>query len=112
MKNDRVLDITKCEQYLDYLYVDDISDLLIRLGKSKGVSVATLGSGKATQLKDIVEMICSITKSKSIINYGVLEYKTDQGMFNEADISKLSKTTGWKPKVSIEQGLSDMINKS
>ncbi len=109
MKNDRVLNITKCEQFLDYLYVDDISDLLIRLGEGGGVGIANLGSGKATQLKDIVEIIRSQTKSKSTINYGAVEYKSDQGMFNEADISKLFKTIGWKPKVDIEQGLSNMI---
>ncbi len=112
MRNNNILNITKCEQYLDYLYVDDISDLLILLGKSKGVGIANLGSGKATQLKDVVEIIRFLTKSKSIINYGAVEYKSDQGMFNEADISKLSDILGWKTKVGIEQGLSNVINKS
>lgn len=112
MKNNRVLNITKCEQYLDYLYVDDISNLLICLGESKGVGIANLGSGKAIQLKKIVEIIRSFTKSKSIINYGALEYKPDQGMFNEADISKLSNMLEWKPRVDIKKGLQDMINKN
>lgn len=111
MKNDRVINVTKCEQHLDYIYAGDISDLLIRLGETDGVGIANLGSGKATKLKDIVEIIKSITKSKSIVNYGAVEYRGDQGMFNEADISKLSKATGWKPKVSMEQGLKDMIDK-
>jgi len=111
MNDDRVLNITKCEQYLDYIHVDDISDLLIYLSEGNGIDVVNLGSGKSTQLKNIVEIIHSLIKSKSIINYGAMEYKLDQGMFIEADISKISKLTGWKPKVSIENGLSDIINK-
>ena len=109
MSNNRKINVTKCEQYLDYLYVDDISNLLIYLGDSKGVGVVNLGSGKATQLKKVIEIIRSLTKSKSIINYGAVPNKSDQGMFNEADISKVLKLTGWKPKVSIKQGLSKII---
>ncbi len=112
MKNNKVLNVTKCEQYLDYLHVDDISELLVLLSKTKGIGVANLGSGKAVQLKKILETIHTITNSKSVINYGALEYKSDQGMFNEADISKLSKMTGWKPKIGIEDGLSDMIKRN
>ena len=112
MKNDRVINVTKCEQYLDYIYVNDISRALMALGEGHGVGVANLGSGKAVQLKTIVETIRTLTKSKSIVNYGALPYRPDQSMFQEADISKLSKVSGWKPEVTIEQGLSDMIVKS
>lgn len=109
MKNNKTIDVTKCEQYLDYLYVDDISDMLLALSSRKGVGIANLGSGKATQLKKIIETIRSILSSKSVINYGALPYKADQGMFSEADISKLSAHTGWKPKISMEDGLARMI---
>ena len=112
MINNKTINVTKCEQYFDYLYVDDISDLLIHLGESNGAGIANLGSGKATQLKTIIETTRSLLKSKSIINYGALPYRSDQGMFHEADISKLSKITGWRPKIGIEDGLRDMIKKS
>lgn len=110
MKNDRVINVTKCEQSLDYIYVDDISELLVSLSRIKGVGIANLGSGRATKLKTIIETIHSITGSKSIINYGAVQYKENQGMFNEADITKISTLSGWKPKTTMEEGLLKMIN--
>ena len=112
MKSDKVVNVTKCEQYLDYIYVDDISRLLVALGGGHGAGIANLGFGKAVQLKTIIETIRTLTKSKSTVNYGAFPYRPDQSMFQEADISKLEKLTGWKPEVTIEQGLSDMIAKS
>ncbi len=112
MKLNKVLNVTKSEQYLDYLYVDDISNLFVKLASSKGVGIVNLGSGKAVQLKEIIEKIKFILKSKSVVNYGAVEYKKDQGMFNEADITKLTKLTGWRPKINLDKGLRDMIKKN
>jgi len=112
MRNNRTINATRCEQYLDYLYVDDITNLLVTLGKKGGVGIANLGSGKALQLKNIMEKIKTLVGSTSQINYGVIDYKKDQGMFNEADITKISNLTGWAPKISVEEGFYDMIKKN
>lgn len=111
MKEGNEINLTECEQYLDYLHVDDISRLFLKLGETNGIGVANLGSGNATQLKDIVQKLHRMLGSKSTLHYGALDYKPDQSMFNEANIAKLSGLLDWKPFVNLDDGLRDMIDK-
>jgi nucleoside-diphosphate-sugar epimerase len=71
--------------------------------------VFNLGSGTATPLKKIIEIIrgelgCSIAP-----NYGAVPYRPDQVMHLQADIAKLRAATGWTPEVSLEDGLRQTV---
>ena len=109
MLDNKEINVTKGEQYWDYLFIDDISEMLLKLIEARGVGIANLGSGKAVQVKYIIEKIKELTKSNSIINFGALPYREDQVMFMEADNSKLSNHLDWKAKTSIAEGLNKTI---
>ena len=104
------INVTKAEQFWDYLYVSDIVLMLEKLMNSKGLGISNLGYGKATQLKFIIDTIKEITQSNSIINYGAVPYREDQVMFMEADITKISTSLNWQPKVDIQEGLIKTVN--
>jgi UDP-glucose 4-epimerase len=109
MMSNKEINVTKGEQFWDYLYIDDITGMFLKLIEAKGVGIANLGSGKAVQVKDIIEKIKNITQSSSVINYGAIPYRDDQVMFMEADIDKLSKHLNWIPSIGIEKGLKNTI---
>jgi len=104
------INVTKAEQCWDYLYIDDIIDMLLKLFVHKGLGVTNLGSGSAIQLKNIIEYIRNKTNSTSQINYGAVPYRPDQVMFMEADNTKLKSALNWQPKTSIEEGLNKTIH--
>ena len=110
MLGNKEINVTRGEQLWDYLYVDDIAEMFLKLKDAKGVGIANLGSGKAVQVKYIIEKIKEFTKSNSRINFGQVPYRDDQVMFMEADVSKLSNHLNWSPKTSIEEGLIRTIN--
>ncbi len=103
------VDTTLGEQKWDYLYIDDLTDALFKLADSKGIGITNIGSGKPIQIKYIINKIKELTNSTSKINFGYIPYRTDQVMHMEADISKISKSLNWQPRVNIEIGLKKMI---
>lgn len=109
MLANRAINVTKGEQLWDYLYVDDISTMLLKLIEAKGVGVANLGSGKGIAVRAIIEKIKAIIGSDSQINFGAIAYRDDQVMRMEADIAKLSRHLGWTPETSLDEGLARTI---
>lgn len=109
LKNEPI-DVTKAEQIWDYLFVEDISDLLLKLSNSGGVGIANLGSGNGIVVKEIINIIKDKTGSNSIINFGAIPYRPDQVMKMEADIKKLREHTGWSPNTDFETGIQKTIN--
>ena len=109
MLANREINVTKGEQLWDYLYVDDISAMLLKLIDAKGVGVANLGSGSSTAVRAIIEKIKAITGSDSQINFGAVPYRDDQVMHMEADIAKLSGHLGWAPQIALDEGLARTV---
>lgn len=99
LKAGRSPELTNCEQIWDYLYADDAGDAIIAVAE-KGVDgkAYPLGSGRGRKLSEYVEDIRQIVNPAIEIIYGAKDYYPHQPMHLVADISELSKDTGWKPK--------------
>jgi nucleoside-diphosphate-sugar epimerase len=101
----RAPQVTRCEQRWDYLYVDDAARAIVEVVLSRSPGVFNLGSGEAPVLRDTLELIrreCGATVSPA---YGAVPYRDDQVLHLQADISKLSTSTGWTPSVSLADGI-------
>jgi nucleoside-diphosphate-sugar epimerase len=90
------------KQARDFVYVDDIVDLLILAGESKLFGkIFNGGSGVTTSIKDLYWMINRLMDKNvrpDIID-AVIESET------HADISKAKILLGWEPKFTLEEGL-------
>lgn len=102
--------LTKCEQLWDYIYIDDAVKGLLSLANSQAPGIFNLGSGMSISLRKVVEIIRDSIDPNISPEYGAVEYRPDQVMQLQADITKISQTTGWKPQVSIEEGLSNTVD--
>jgi UDP-glucose 4-epimerase len=102
--------LTLCEQMWDYLYVDDAARAILSVIYSNVDGIFNLGSGTAYPLKYIVENIRELVNHKVEPQYGAVEYRHDQVMHLQADMTKLSQMTNWNPQVSIEKGLSKTVD--
>ena len=102
--------LTKCEQLWDYLYIDDVSKGILSIAYTQAPGIFNLGSGKAVPLKKIVETIRELIDPQIEPMYGAVEYRTDQVMHLEADISKIRSSTGWNPNVGLRQGIEKTVD--
>jgi nucleoside-diphosphate-sugar epimerase len=101
----RAPQVTRCEQRWDYLFVTDAARAIAEVGGQCSPGVYNLGSGEAPVLRDVLELIrqeCGATVSPA---YGAVPYRDDQVLHLQADISKLSTSTGWTPSVSLADGI-------
>jgi len=116
-QNVEKIDLTSGIQKRDFVYIDDIASAygtIIKNVKSfSNYEEFELGSGSSIELKEFVGMIVeALSESQTIntnLNFGAIEYRAQENMHMQANISKL-KQLGWKPQVSIQDGITKLIN--
>lgn len=102
--------LTAGEQMWDYLYSDDAAEALYLMAeKGKDGAVYVLGSGKSRKLKEFMIDIRDAVDKDMPLGLGEIPYLPDQAMHLEADISSLSRDTGWKPKTLFKDGIYQLI---
>lgn len=97
-------------QMRDFVSVHDVVDALI-LGMEKEESnfqVMNIGSGKPVSIKKVAEILSALLK-KNIKPKVSGEFRKNDIRNCFADISKVNKLLGWKPKVSLEEGMGELI---
>ncbi|WP_293911904.1 NAD-dependent epimerase/dehydratase family protein, partial [Deinococcus sp.] len=102
--------LTPGEQLWDYLYVDDAVEAIARLGTdTRAAGIFNLGSGEAFSVRSVAELIRDKIDPALPLGFGEIPYRPDQVMHLQADITKLTDATGWRPQVSLAEGLSRTI---
>lgn len=107
----KVPEYTAGEQMWDYLYCDDAARALY-MAAEQGTdgAVYCLGSGSVRPLREYIEIIRDITAPGLPISFGKIPYNEKQVMYLCADISDLSKDTGFSPKYTFEEGIRETVN--
>ena len=87
------------EQTRDFTYVSDVIDSIVKVSKKKNISgeIFNVGSGKTISINRIVDII----GGKKIF----IPKRPGEPETTFADIRKIKKKIGWKPKVNIIKGI-------
>ncbi len=101
---------TPAEQMWDYLYSKDAARAFLSLAdKGRDGEVYCLGSGSARPLKEYITIIRDEVNKDAALDIGALPYNPKQTMFLKADITKLSKDTGFRPSYSFSEGIKETV---
>ena len=103
--------LTPCEQIWDYLNADDAGRAFHLLGEKDTEGVYCVGSGEGKPLKSYVETIHNLMKPNVPLEFGGKPYSENQVMYLQADIEDLMSDTGFKPQISFEEGISNIVSK-
>ena len=91
------------KQTRDFIHVDDLINAFIKVIKSKLVNkIYNLGSGKRTSIAGIAKIFGG---KKKFIPFRLGEPKNSL-----ANISKIRKDLGWRPQISIEEGIKKLLS--
>lgn len=109
-KTGEKLDMSPGEQLIDLSYIDNVADGYLRmitlLSKDKKKKFCgksfVVSSNKRVTLKKLAAIFEKVTKRKLNINWGGKEYRPREVM---TPWEKGEKIPGWKPLVSIEEGV-------
>jgi nucleoside-diphosphate-sugar epimerase len=109
--NSEKFSTTEGKQLWDYMYSEDCANALLSMAeKGKHGNTYCICSGEVKYIRDYIEIIKSNFPSSLPIGYGDLKYPNNQIMYLHGDISKLYKHSGFKPKISFENGIKKTIN--
>ena len=91
----------------------DVRDIVraYRLLSNNGKKGETynIGSGKAIEIKEILDMIISNSSSKIEIEIDESRYRPVDVPVIEADIKKIKDCTGWKPAIDLKITITDTL---
>lgn len=105
------VELTSGEQLWDYLHVTDAARAIHQVCRLvDGAGLVNLGSGDPIEIKEVARLIDSKIDRGGRLQFGAKPFRDDQIFHLEADRSKLTRLTGWVPKVRLEDGLSELIN--
>jgi UDP-glucose 4-epimerase len=91
-------DGTQCR---DFTYVSDVVDAFVLAGKSKATGCYNVGTGNPVSVNRIVELLGGARTA--------LPKRPGEPDRTHADIAEITRVLGWKPRVSIEEGVEKML---
>lgn len=101
---------TSGEQLRDFLYIDDLVNLFVKIINSKKLDneIYNVGSGKIVSVKHIINSIHkNIKKGKPL--FGKISMRKDETLKLYPNIKKVKKIFDWTPKISLNNGLKKTI---
>lgn len=97
------------EQTRDYVYVDDVTTALAAAGEASVAdgTIINVGCGQETSVNELAQKIGDVTD----VDVQALYNETQSGGVRRsvADISRARELLGWKPQVSLGEGLQHMV---
>ena len=104
--NSEKIALTKGEQIWDYLHCDDAARAFLFMAENgKDGAVYPLGSGTGRPLSEYISSIHVATGSAGSLCFGERPYAEKQVMYLCADLSSLTRDTGFLPEISFDEGI-------
>lgn len=113
------MELGACTQQWNFLYIDDLVDGVLSLvfcehleeeeGAGHGIYNIAGDTGATRVLRDYVETMYELCGRRGDYTYGVLPVNAEGPANLIPDVRKLKRVTGWRPKVSFEEGIRRMI---
>jgi nucleoside-diphosphate-sugar epimerase len=107
--------MTPAEQQLDFLYIDDLIDGLLRAGKREHgdrFEIINLSSGEEVMLRDVALLIARMCNAEELLDIGALPYSQGEPYKRHLSIEKAKLLLNWVPHTPLAEGLSAMIKHS
>ncbi len=98
------------DRFRDFIYVSDVVDVITGIIDDERTfnKIFNIGTGRKTLVRDLIGLILA-TAGK--IDFPVVEAEGTPGdaFGSVADVAYIKEIIGWKAKVSLEQGIAEMV---
>ena len=102
------LALTAGEQRRDFVFIDDVVDayatLLRRAPELASSESIDVGSGTAPTVREFVETVHALCRSKTRLDFGAQPYRPNEAMHCRADLTRM-RQLGWTPQYDLRSGL-------
>jgi len=101
-------EVAKCtngEQVRDFLHVEDAASAVWAVAKSELSGPVNIASGQPTTVRTVIETVARHLRSEENVALGALPSDPKEPLLLLADVRKLASGVGWKPSLTLEEGL-------
>lgn len=96
------------DQMRGFTYLDDIADGVIKALKPAGYEIVNLGGHETITINELVKRIEELVGRKANLRY--IERHPADVDANWADVTKARELLGWEPRVSLDEGVAQLVN--
>ncbi len=94
----------------DFTYVEDTVAAFLAIGSSRSIAFGqpyNAGSGRTVSIREMIDIVGNITGCDKAIHQEDTRLRPDNSevLVLQADASRISADTGWRPSVSFREGL-------
>ncbi len=102
----KIFSCTEGKQIRDFLYVDDLCNLISKILKKNNLTsgIYNVGTEKPVSVKNVIKKIVKFSK-RGEPNFGKIKMRKDEINNLYPNIKKVKKEFNWSPKVSLNKGL-------
>lgn len=94
------------ESFFDYIHARDVAEGLHRLAAADVEGAVNLGSGRSERVSAMVENIV-----RHFPDFGIDgPHPAETYEASEANVAKLEAVTGWRPRISLEEGVAELVS--
>lgn len=105
-----VIEVGNLDSVRDFTDVRDMVDgYILASVKAKSGEIYNIGSGKGYTIKQILDIFESLSNAKVEIKVNQELVRTSDVPVLIADATKFTSLTGWNPKISLEETISDIL---
>jgi nucleoside-diphosphate-sugar epimerase len=96
---------------IDWIHVDDVVDAYLAIARNNGLNGETVdvGSGAMTSVRSVVEHLVEIILPDAQLEFGGVADRPLERV-RVADIGRTYKLTGWKPRITLADGLAQSVD--
>jgi dTDP-glucose 4,6-dehydratase len=101
------------EPYRNFIYIDDLLDAWMAVIENRDAckgNFFTIGPDDPRKIRDCAEYIAKQLKWNGEINWNVKQPRHGEIYWLNSNHDLVTEKTGWKPKVSYEEGIDRTIN--
>ncbi|MGL9619764.1 NAD-dependent epimerase/dehydratase family protein [Bradyrhizobium sp. U531] len=94
------------EQLRDFVYVDDLAQMVAAVLDSEIAGAVNLASGEVRSLRSVIEHVAGLLKARRLVRFGAIDATgVDAEPILAAEIRRLRGVTAGTPVVGFEQGV-------
>ena len=105
-------EMSEGKQKRDLLFVEDFADAIMKALPANNIEgeIFNVGSGKAIELRKLAEKIWRMAGADPrFLKIGARQTAKNELHDTEADISKINAALDWEPKITLDNGLSYLV---
>jgi UDP-glucose 4-epimerase len=103
----RLGNMTPCRDYIDTR--DMAAGIMAAAKRASGLDLFNVGTGVASSVQDIVDRLEHILGRSITVLQDSTRMRTSERMMLVADIGGIRRATGWMPRFSLDESLTDMV---